>query len=391
MENRRVIERFNPTEVAAYLQGRGWVCVESLPGGSYWRQSREESAPELLLPLDSSFGDYRTRAAELVAALASYEKRSWEDIFADLDAATTDMVRLRFLGPAFDAHSVPLERGVQLYQETRELLLAAACAAVKPQRVYTARKPNEALQFLSQLQLTPPERGSYVIAIRSPVPPSIEQPSLPGIVSPNSGEGFPDKTEPFARQAISILGTALVSAVRAIHSFYQSDTPTQETETPFDAEVSHGLSANFCGALSQLLQLSQASELEISISGATRRPFPFRVQRFSRAHASLLGEVARRWRAYAPRDDFELRGTVVGLRRAKKGAGRVTIHGFLDDTVRAVQVDLAPDAYELAISAHKRLDLVGCEGELVREGAGYVLRSPRRFRLLTEGEPLSAF
>jgi hypothetical protein len=96
----------------------------------------------------------------------------------------------------------------------------------------------------------------------------------------------------------------------------------------------------------------------------------------------IIREAGRLFREAAPREEFELRGVVVGLRR-DEGApvGKVTVTAIVDDTLRKVQLELGDPDYTQAVEAHKREQIVLCEGELVREGRSYSLRQPRDFRI----------
>ena len=61
-------------------------------------------------------------------------------VLADLSLADVDLIRIR-LPEAHDDSSIPLSAGVDLLQESRKLLLAAACSASHPQRLFRVRAP----------------------------------------------------------------------------------------------------------------------------------------------------------------------------------------------------------------------------------------------------------
>jgi hypothetical protein len=366
--DKEALMTLRPLELAAYLRSRGWREVEQLgERASVWKVERKGEELELLLPLDPTLGDYMPRMAEVVSTLETIETRPRSELLDDVAAATADTVRFRFLGPG---HSVTVEHGVHIHENVRDLMLAAACAAVSPRPVFSTRKPARALEYLTTLQLTPPVRGSYVVTVRSPVPPAL---SSLGVL--------PEADEPFERRVISTLATSLAGAHRAVLRAASS-----ATIAPFHEEVGAGVSANLCEALSGLVARSGARAFEVTVSAAPSRPgFEERQVSFSADTASVLREAARVFRASAPREEFELEGLVIRLERDEGAAtGTVTIAGVVDAHLRKVRLELEARDYPTAIEAHLKGRPVRCEGELVREGRTYILHHPRQFALKPE-------
>ena len=79
------------------------------------------------------------------------------DSLGDISRHAHQLVR-RFRVQRRDAAdgTLPLEAGVGLVDNVRDLLLAGACAAVRPRPYYATRKPNQALEYVSRLRLGRP-------------------------------------------------------------------------------------------------------------------------------------------------------------------------------------------------------------------------------------------
>ena len=91
---------------------------------------------------------------------------------ADLGTAGAGLVRLR--APEADGGgSIALSRGVTLYREAENLLLAAACAASDRRCSYHPRKIAEVRDHLDNIRLGRTEIGSDVAPIRAPVAPAL--------------------------------------------------------------------------------------------------------------------------------------------------------------------------------------------------------------------------
>jgi len=363
------------------LRSRGWQQVERIgeEAGSVWKHASQNGEGfEILLPYDRTYGDYLPRLADLLGTLEVAEERSKPAIVNDLLASTVDVIRIQLQSAAYLDGTVPIEDGVRFFAHARDLLLAAACAAVQPNPVYQPRKPTQATDYMNGVRLAQTERGSYVLTMHSSVPPRLE--------ANGQNSLFREMEEPFERKVTLTLARALAAVRTATEGAAVSGTLQ-----PFTDAVAHGVSANLCDALAGLGMHEATETLVIQVSWAPVRAVPANMPSLVRLNSDtvpVLREVARVFRENAPRDDFELRGVVVGLRR-EEGAtmGHVTIAAIVDGNLRKVLVNLESNAYQHAIEAHRREQPITCSGELVREGRSYLLRNPRNLFVEPEVSP----
>ena len=116
-----------------------------------------------------------------------------------------DVIRVR-ASVGEDRDSVTLDVGVTLDQQSREMLLAAACAERAPQAVFRAAANKDAAEYLKSVRLGQTEQGSFVITLLAPPPPLL-QPAL--------DPAWDDlDAEPFSRR----VSLRLVTALRAARS-----------------------------------------------------------------------------------------------------------------------------------------------------------------------------
>src|SRR5579862_4880063 len=127
-------------EVAAYLSSHSWRQERRLGDrGTVWTAPSDHGDRyEILLPLDHSVADYAYRMADVLQTLAAAEARSQLQILSDLTQITSDVVRIGVRDTAGEDETVPLEDGVRMVQAARDLMMAAACAAVQPRAVYSS-------------------------------------------------------------------------------------------------------------------------------------------------------------------------------------------------------------------------------------------------------------
>ncbi len=369
------LRALKPLELAAYLRAKGWHQEADLAGkGSLWLiQGPNGTEFDVTLPAKRELGDYVLRMAEVLRTLADAEGRSQLDVLRDVQTTTADLVRVR--APSRDAENgtLPLDRAVAFVERSRDLMLAAACAAIDKRPVYAKRKAQQAMDYLGHVRMGQTECGSYVLTILSPVPPELR---------PAQGALLPVEPEdPYER----IVTRTLMDALKALEEAAR-DAAVEGNMTPFQTAVSRGVSANLCDAVVGLSAVSPEEGLDVQVTWSRTRPvdgaIPSRVILGSDS-VPLIEEAARQFRETASWEDVEVEGIVTRLDRgAAATEGDVTISGSADGQMRRITLRLDSDTYRQAIQAHDERRTVRCIGELVKQGRGYRLKDPRRFEIL---------
>ena len=199
-------------------------------------------------------------------------------MLTDLALADSDLVRVRLPNAAAD-NTVGLTDGAAALDEAKRLLLAAACSADHPKRVYRAGGSTRAADYLRGVRLGQTEPG-FVITLLSPVPPRLsEQTTL-----------LPE--EPFPRQVTRKLVAGLRVSRKAIDRVNRGTGDIGE----FENGLREGVSANLCRSLARLTEVGRG--LEVSVSWAMTRPdgppAPGRVTvSFGPPDVGVLDEAAR--------------------------------------------------------------------------------------------------
>lgn len=360
----------NPSQLAVWLRARGWTVESELPG-KYTRYAKDiNGAPwEVEVPYSTSLRDYPRRLAEALAILADAEQRPQPELVREIRSTHLDLIQFRVVAESTRQGRIPVEHAASLYQQARDVVLAAACAALEPRATFATRKPAKAIDFMRGLRFAPAEAGSYVLTIESPVTPAL-QPSL---------LDDSDLEQPFERQATLTLAAAL----RATEDAVRRGGAALEL-SPFVDAVAHGSSANFYDALATMLQPFEGAALESSVAFASARPAanPVVRARFDAESVAVLREAARVLKEREPVPDLEVEGLVVALNSEDPSrGGTVAILCPLEERLRRVRVELGPADYQLAMQAHAERRVLSLAGDL-EPGRGVLeLRSPRRVRL----------
>jgi hypothetical protein len=372
-----IVGTFRPLEVASYLRLHGWKQQESVPERySLWIKKDDGRGDfEVLLPMAMSFSDFPRRVRELIETLQAEEKRGLPEILEDVTTPHADIVRARLAPDGDMSGALPLEDGANVFQQMRDLMLSAACAAVSPRQVFAKRKPDQAMKYLREARIGQTQRGSYVITVLSPVPPALLAGSPPAL--------FADmEEEPFSRKTVRILADALSATAEGV----QSAAASGKLDA-LAAGVARGVSANLCEAILGLHEGSGGRGLEFSFSWALSRGAPANVrsvQRLQTDSMPYLEEASRHFRQTSELEGVEVFGAVHRLEHLHGDAGDVTIVGTVDGERRTVVTELQGEDHTRAIRAYEDRLAIRCFGELRKEGKSYRLRNPRDVRLVDD-------
>lgn len=366
------LRSLKPLELVQYLRAKGWQQDSELGTKATLWVRPDGGADEIVLPRRRDFGDFDLRMSEVLKTLAKTEARSQLDILRDVQTASADLVRLR--APARDAvdGSLAIDSAVSFVESARDLMLAAACAAIDKRSYFATRKAQQATDYLQRVRMGQTERGSFVLTILSPVPPTLKS---------EQGALFPvEPQEPYERAVTRTLAQSLAAVSAAAET-----AAAQGNMQPFIDAVQWGVSANLCDAIVRISHVSINEGVDVAIAWSPSRMVaaetPHRI-RLQGDAIPLIEEAGRLFRETSPLDDFELQGAVIGLRRPEGGSiGHVTVAGFVEGQARKVLIDLQEPDYSKAIAAHEQQTIVVCTGELVKQGRSYRLQNPRQFRL----------
>lgn len=379
-----VLRSIEPQAFIAYLRANSWESVDfDQHRAAILENTIDDKKRHIVIPLNTEFADYARRIAEALETLATFEHRSQYEVLNDLTYAVNDVIKLRNGNPSNESGTIQLAEGIKLYSAARDMMLAAASAALEPRAVYRTRQFTQAVEFVNSLKIAPSEAGSFIANIVSPVlTPTAEQ-----IPFEEMGDAIS-----FGSRVIVVLNNALVALQEVA-----GRVSIEEDFTVFDEVVKKGVSANLCKAVVDLGTLGDKAGFDVSFKWSSKRRQHQNLRNRIRIQQSSLVTIqsaVEYFRDQEPEQDFELKGIVIKLARspndedneALNQAGEVVITGFVNGQPRKVSVNLPGEMYNLAISAHRDRNTVACTGALIRTGNAYRLAQPRNFRVLEDDD-----
>ena len=358
--------------VHAYLRTNGWVRADSACRDTadvyLWPEDNREAA---IVPASEGYADFGTRIYQIAEQIGRIEGRKRLAVLADLSIAESDLVRVR-LANAHADNTVRLTDGAAALKQAKKLLLAAACSADRPQRMYRAGRNKAAGEYLDRVRLGHTEPGSYMINLLSPVAPSLR----------DQGTLLPE--EPFERKVTRKLASGLRAARQAMDRVNRGVADIGE----FESRLGEGISANLCQSVARLTAAGKG--LEVSVSWAMTRPDLQEAGErvavaFRPPDVAVLNEAARVLANRQERTDEEVQGYVSRLAREKTDpTGTATIKAFVDGKVASVQAVFDSTDYREITRAHEARLSVSLEGDLYREGQRWHLRNPREVTVIED-------
>lgn len=322
---------------------------------------------DVLLPLRQNLGDYTIRMGALVDTVARVEGRSRYEVLRDFSTVCADIIRVRIAAAGGPGTTLPFIDGVNLLKKIRDVLIAAALSTLEKRAFFTNRWPEIILEFLDQLQLGQTEYSSFVFTVVSPV-----------------GElDAEELQEPFGRRVTYTLMHALKAMEDAAAA-----AALEGNVNPFLRAVEEGVSANLCDAVVELQTIVAGRSVEFSVTWASTRKPPAdavhsvmlaqdRIPQIEAASDAIWGMPKR--------FDFRLEGTVMEL-DAPAGAppSAAILMGYIDGAPRRVRAIFDAPTYAEVERAYRDHLMIRCEGDLLREGGDFVLRTPRYFQILDD-------
>ena len=351
--------------VHAYLSANGWHRADSLrreTADVYLCADDDREAA--IVPASEEYGDYGTRIYQIAEQIGRVEGRRRQAVLVDLSLAEWDLVRLR-LPTAHADTSVRLADGAAVLEESKKLLLAAACSADRPQRMYRAGRNRRAAEYLDRVRLGHTEPGSFMINLLAPVAPAL------------GAQGTLLSEEPFERRVTRKLVSGLRASRRATDRVNRGVGAIGD----FESRLCEGISANLCQSVARLTEAGGG--LEVSVSWAMTRPADGATEgraaiAFRPLDIGVLDEAARVLSDRQERTDEEVEGYVSRLARDKTDpTGTATIKAFVDGKLVSVRVVFGSADYSEITRAHDARLSVSLEGDLYREGQRWHLRNPR--------------
>ncbi len=363
------VVRITSEQLRSYLESKGWFEDGKIKSvATIWHRHDDLDA-EVVLPFPSA-KDHTQRLKEAIAAIAAVENRIAQQVEDDARRISANVVSVRVIHPDTRDGTIPINDGVLLIENVKELLLSAAQSLRAKRKQFIGKAAADAKAYIDTLLLGQTEVGSYVVNVIAPVNENPEP------------ENQTAESVPHAQAVTQSLVAGLDALEKASTEFEEN-----QNLAVFDRAILSGASANMCDALLGLSGLHRNRSIEIKIAFQMGLLFETKPRTFAFGANQL--EILIKASGYYKEDyvleNRKITGFVKKLSRPLgERLGTVTIQCKVDDIDRLVNVDLDGDEYHNAVRAHDQQLYVRLHGDIHIMSRSARLLRPRDFLVLDQ-------
>lgn len=362
-----------PRQLETYLMSQGWRCDGDLSSlASIWHRP-EASAydAEVIAPRSDGAKDYRDRMVDAVLSIALYEQRDPSDVLKELTGHFADHIKVRVIHPDVVEGTIPLNDGILLNLRARDLVTSSAMSATIKRKHFSGKRPPETREFLNSLRLGQTEVGSYVVNVIAPLTPA--EPAVQDSIATTS----------ITRMVTANLSEGLDALLQAIQEFGE-----KEDLAVFNHAVDAGVSANMCDALLGLSGEQRERSFEVTITPSPKDTFKSEPRTFVFApdEVKVVATASEYYKDNYVLPDQTIRGFIKRLDRPPtEETGTITIEATILNTEKHVAIELGPEDYLDAVTAHKMKEVIECSGDVHVKARSAKLLNPSGFRVVRSG------
>lgn len=369
----KFIANYDYTRFSDFLVNLDWVN-----DGTYnevfsvWhRRAAAEFDYEAILPITRNIKKYEQTMQNALGNICEYYKKSIDDLIDEYNKKYLDKLKFQIKSDASNEGIIPLNEGVRLIDNSKELLVSSFLASAKKKKNYIGQRPDTINDLIEKVEMGQTEEGSYIINLYIPNNYYIDG-SVPLI-----------EEESLSRKSISILELASSTIIQKI-----SEYQTNNDLSIFDDAVSSGVSSNMCYAINEMTANGK-SDLNIQIeknNGLMTESIISNIH-FDHSIIPIVKIIADYYRKDLVEDDYELRGIVTKLHQEPDDIrGEISVSAIIDDKLKHVKMQLDARQYLIAIQAHKTHIEIICRGKLIQRDRITILSDITSILLSEENE-----
>ena len=340
----------SPSALRDLAASMGWqLYTEAIDDGLFVLNHPEFERRQLAFPVDDSAADYGEALRLTLNKLGELHRRPLAELEMIALSVYEDNIRFRLVNAQNEQQSIPLSYAVSALSGVRELLLSAACTALKPQVHHPRMNRSEALALLDNSKFRHTEKGSFAMNI-----------SLPLEAGNESGLYFPEHI-PFGRQASVLANEGIKRLLNAIMA-NKLDGFVDELkgmEKPI-------VSSNLCKAITQFAEVDRAFDLHLDFRFSQGVEFPEGIHpsssiKVQRDYFRSIDEVRQELKqTKEQRQEETFMATVERLSGEinvqGEREGEVILNAYKEGESFRIKADLSPEKYEVAYRSHIQTD-----------------------------------
>jgi hypothetical protein len=335
----------------------------------------DDDSDEVLVPLDSTRGDFEALLGRARRAIVNQYGRTASELIATLEMRTKAVLdaTLWKKETALEAGVIGWEQGESLFAAARSQLVASAKSSREPRRYHGNASSHIARRFIDNSLMGQTAIGSFVITAYTPASQRFFTSKSAEDRSHTAPRGLWDSETLSGAEILNTLESALRAVREGLDEYKRRPQVDLFLET-----VQEGVSYEFAKALSEIVAGGD-SAVEIQRQGRVGGSSSVPVEiAFEAVEAPILTNVANAFAEDPEPQNVTLVGEVTLLSRSSDVQPDRLIRLNIEEgaDVRKARVRLTAEQYSVAMEAHREEASLRVSGSLDREGNVYWLYNP---------------
>jgi hypothetical protein len=358
------------------IKSRGWNLIDAaIKDGLYAFNHEQYKRRQLLFPIDDSAVDYTDCIETVLNKLIDIENISLRALISEISEMKDDAINFRIIDFRDENAFIPLNYAIKAINGAKDILLSAACSALKPQFYHPKMNRKEALELIDKSRFRHTEVGSFVIKVSAPV----KAMDLQTDVFTNI---------PFVRQATLIINKSISQLVTAIQTnkIEQLITDVKSEEKPL-------LSSNICKALINFQEENDKTDLYLNFKWASIIEKPLNIAntiKIQKDYYSRIEDIRKELKAQENNKEGTFIGTVEALagdfNNTDKREGDVLLDLYAEgsESIR-VRANLKAEWHHLAIEAYENSGkFIQIKGNLLAGNQPRIMKDITSFEIISK-------
>ena len=355
--------KINHVNLCKYVSDLGWKKYrgKTREGIAIYQKYIGNNFYQITIPCNRNFSDYAYAMRKVVEILSYTEGKSEEQLILELLNPLSDILRVRHISPDVENGSILFEDAINLFENSKKLLLNSALDCCCYKKIYRGRPPENVQQFISSCRYGQTEIGSYVISLVCPFM-SLEDSGVKQLTFFTEEE---DASISITRKATRKLIESTYEVKEAIE--------TGKNLSELIEDPNKNISVSFIEALSNLNISNDNHSLEIAAKWApTINLNKSNIEKIclSHDHYAPLKSIVDKYKKEEEKSTQMLEGRISKLDASpnieERKKGKATLVYINNESkVSKITLNLSIDDYDSAILAHSNGRTIRVRGELI--------------------------
>ncbi len=329
---------------------------------------------ELVVPITRDVFRLERDLDTIIKTLMSFYDKKEYQILDDFENSVKDQVKFRVKSEMTEDGYIPLVEGVQLLENTKEMLIASFLSVNNKKKNYIGSHPETVDEAIKNIKMGQTEEGSFIINIY--LPNDYYENGQPSLLE--------EESDSFTRKALTIMEQASTELITKAETFEERNNDL----SIFDDSYLLGVSSNFCSAISEISSNGQNDvEIEIVLNNKINDKEDIRRIEIKKEIIPIIDTIKEYYKKDLTTENCVLIGYVTKLHQeVDESKGDITLTCLIEEKVKKVKIELNETFYTIAQEAHRNKSYLRCVGTLKINGRITTLTNIEDVLIISEDE-----